>query len=85
TDLLNQPAEFGQLSDVQRRSSCLSGLGYPANTVVLGARPVDIDGRAAVLLVLPAETPGQLVALVVPPNCSRMNTGLISDTVISRP
>jgi hypothetical protein len=83
--LLGQRPDYGALSDPQRRASCLSGLGYPASAPVLGARPVDIDGRPAVLLVLPGDTPGDLIALVVQPTCNSANTGLIADTQIGRP
>jgi len=83
--LVGQRPDLGTLGDPIRRASCLTGLGYPASTRVLGGEPVDISGRAAVLLVLPGNTPQELAALVVPSNCSSADTGLIADTAVRRP
>src|ERR1700754_1170892 len=58
--LLGRPADYGPLGDPSRRASCLGGLGYPASTQVLGARPIEINARPGVLLVLPADTPNNL-------------------------
>ncbi len=68
--LLDHEPDFGPLADPQRRTSCLAGLGYPADARVLGARPVEIAGRPAILLVLPGDTPGAVTALAVAPTCS---------------
>ncbi|HWT49495.1 MAG TPA: hypothetical protein VN255_13265, partial [Mycobacterium sp.] len=47
--LLNRGPDFGPLVgpliDPPRRASCLGGLGYPASTQVLGARPIEINAR----------------------------------------
>jgi hypothetical protein len=51
----------------------------------LGARPVQIAGRPAVLLVLPADTPGSITALAVAPTCSSVDTGLLADRHVDRP
>jgi hypothetical protein len=83
--LLDDKPDFGPLADPQRRASCLAGLGYPANARVLGARPVQIAGRPAVLLVLPADTPGSITALAVAPTCSSVDTGLLADRHVDRP
>jgi len=83
--LLDDKPDFGPLADPQRRTSCLAGLGYPANARVLGARPVQIVGRPAVLLVLPADTPGSITALAVAPTCSSVDTGLLADRHVDRP
>lgn len=77
--------DFGPLTDPRRRASCLSGLGYPANARVLGARPIDIAGHPAVLLVLPGDAPGGVKALAVAPTCSAANTGLSADRMVTRP
>ncbi|EUA29404.1 hypothetical protein I548_2591 [Mycobacterium intracellulare] len=49
--LLDRAPDFGSsggtLSDPARRASCLTGLGYPAATQVLGARPVEVNARPA--------------------------------------
>jgi hypothetical protein len=83
--LLDDKPDFGPLADPQRRTSCLAGLGYAANARVLGARPVQIAGRPAVLLVLPADTPGSITALAVGPTCSSVDTGLLADRRVDRP
>jgi hypothetical protein len=82
--LLTRPPDLGPLGDARRRSSCLSGLGYPAPDSLLGARQVDIGGAPAVVLVLPGDTPDTVAALAVRPTCSSADTGLIADTQIRR-
>jgi hypothetical protein len=84
-ELLDREPDLGPLADPQRRASCLAGLGYPANAQVLGARPIDIAGHPAVLLVLPGDAPGALSALAVAPTCSSVNTGLSADRIVHRP
>jgi hypothetical protein len=84
-DLLRRPSDFGALSDPQRRVSCLTGLGYPASTRVLGARPIEVNGHSGVLLVLPGDQADAVVALAVAPNCSSAYTGLLADTTVRRP
>ena len=83
--LLDTEPNFGPLTDRQHRASCLTGLGYPADARVLGARPVEIGGRPAVLLVLPGDTPGTVTALAVSPSCSSLDTGLLADRIVKRP
>lgn len=83
--LVDRSPDFGPLSDPKRRAACLSALGYPGSMQVLGAQPLTVDGRPAVVLVLPGERPGDLVALAVAPNCSAVDTGLIADTTVRRP
>jgi hypothetical protein len=83
--LLDDRPDFGALADPHRRASCLTGLGYPAGERVLGARPVEIGGRPAVLLLLPADAPGALSALAVAPTCSSVDTGLSADRIVHRP
>ncbi|OBK50822.1 hypothetical protein [Mycobacterium sp. 1081908.1] len=82
--LLNLSPDYGPLGDPARRASCLSGLGYPASTQVLGARPVDINARPGVLLVLPGDTPENLAVFAVAPNCSAADTGLLANTQVPR-
>jgi hypothetical protein len=83
--LLDHEPDLGPLTDPRRRASCLSGLGYPANARVLGARPIDIAGHPAVLLVLPGDAPVNVKALAVAPTCSAANTGLSADRMLTRP
>ena len=84
-DLLTAKPDFGPLADPQRRTSCLAGLGYPAGARVLGARPVQIAGRSAILLVLPGDAPSTVAALAVPATCSSVDTGLLADRIVNRP
>ncbi len=83
--LLDRPPDFGPLAEPGRRASCLAGLGYPAAGPVLGARQIQLAGRQAVVLVLPAEDPADLVVVAVPGGCSAAHTGLLSDTTVRRP
>jgi hypothetical protein len=83
--LVDHEPDFGPLTDPRRRASCLSGLGYPANARVLGARPIEIAGHPAVLLVLPGDAPGDVKAVAVAPTCSAANTGLSADRIVTRP
>jgi hypothetical protein len=83
--LLDHQPDLGTLADPQRRTSCLAGLGYPADARVLGGRPVEISGRSAILLVLSGDTPATVTALAVAPACSSVNTGLLADRIVDRP
>src|ERR1700757_38839 len=83
--LLDRSPEYGPLYDPSRRASCLSGLGYPASTQVLGARPIEINARPGVLLVLSGDPPDNLAFLAVALNCSAADTGLLASTQIPRP
>ncbi|MCV7221184.1 hypothetical protein H7I95_09705, partial [Mycolicibacterium elephantis] len=82
--LLDRPPDYGALADPKPLASCLTGLGYPEATP-LGARPVDVSGRAAVLLLLPGDTDSSVVAVVVPPTCTAAHTGLLARTALHRP
>jgi hypothetical protein len=84
-ELLRQPPDLGPLADPQRRASCLSGLGYPTSAAVLGARPLAVDGRSGVLVLLPGDTPRAVNAVVVGLNCSSVDTGLLAERVVTRP
>jgi hypothetical protein len=82
-ELTHERPDYGPLGDPQRRASCLDGLGYPASAPLLGARPIQLAGQPAVLLVLAGDGAGELVALAVPANCSAADTGLIANTRIA--
>lgn len=83
--LLGRAPDYGPLGDPARRASCLGGLGYPASTPVLGARPIEINARPGVLLVVPADTLDKLAVFAVAPNCSAADTGLLASTQVPRP
>jgi hypothetical protein len=82
--LLNRSPDYGPLNDPARRASCLTGLGYPASTQVLGAQQIDINARPGVLLVLRGDTPDNLVVLAVALNCSAADTGLLASIQVPR-
>jgi hypothetical protein len=84
-DLLNHAPDYGPLSDPMRRASCLSGLGYPTSTPVLGAQPIDIKARQGMLLVMPGDAPGKLAIIAVALDCSAADTGLLASTAVPRP
>lgn len=83
--LVGRSPQFGPLADQKRRAACLSALGYPGSQPVLGAQPVQINGRPAIVLVLPGDRPTDLVAVAVATNCSAISSGLIADTTVTRP
>jgi hypothetical protein len=87
--LLDRAPDFGPagstLSDPARRASCLTGLGYPAATQVLGARPVEINARPGIVLVPAGDSPHVLSIYAVSPNCSAADTGLLANTQVPRP
>lgn len=83
--LLSTPPDYGPLSDPARRAACLQGLGHPATTPILGARPVDMGGHRAVVLLLPARTATDVVAVAVDAGCHAGHGGLLAETVVRRP
>ncbi|MGZ4525850.1 MAG: hypothetical protein ACXVX7_05200 [Mycobacterium sp.] len=83
--LLDQSPDYGPLGDPARRASCLTGLGYPASTQVLGARRVEINARPGVVLMVPGDTPHSLAVYAVALNCSAADTGLLANTQVPRP
>ncbi|WP_196760132.1 hypothetical protein [Mycobacterium avium] len=52
---------------------------------VLGARPVAINARPGVVLVIPGDSPHVLTVYAVSPNCSAADTGLLANTEVPRP
>ena len=52
---------------------------------MLGARPIEINARPGVLLVLPGDTPDNLAVFAVALNCSAADTGLLASTQVPRP
>jgi hypothetical protein len=82
--LLRHNPDYGTLADPQRRASCLSGLGYPASTPVLGARPIELNSRPGILLVLPGDAPENLAVFAVSANCNAADTGLLANTQVPR-
>jgi len=83
-ELLTQAPDYGPLIEPRDLASCLDGLGYGPGTPVLGARPLDMHGKPAMLLLLPAETAEAVVAVVVEPGCRNAHTGLLARSVVTR-
>ncbi|MCV7151695.1 hypothetical protein, partial [Mycolicibacterium pyrenivorans] len=76
---LSEVADLGPLGDAQRRAACLAGLGHSPAPEVLGGRLLEVSGRPAVLLLIPGQAPGQILALAVEPACNAVDTGLIAE------
>ncbi|QEN16912.1 hypothetical protein ACRDU6_03345 [Mycolicibacterium sp. ELW1] len=83
--LIARGPDFGPLADPKRRAACLGALGYPGSVQVLGAEQVQVDGKPAVVLVLPGDQPDVIVGVAVAASCSSIDTGLIADTTVRRP
>ncbi|ORA71679.1 hypothetical protein BST26_07640 [Mycolicibacterium insubricum] len=83
-DLLDQPADLGPLSDGRRRAACLTGLGYPSGTPVLGGSQIRVAGRNAILLVLAGDQPDSYDAVAVAPTCSAADTGRLAATAFTQ-
>lgn len=83
--LLATTPDLGPLSDPQLRADCLAGLGYPPGLMVLGGRPVVTGNLQGIVLLVPADTPNTVVALVVTPECSARHAGLLAQTSVTRP
>jgi hypothetical protein len=80
-ELLQRPSDLGALDDPQ---GCLDALGYPAGTPVLGAQPLKLGERPAILLVLPAPHPSSVVAVAVGTDCPAGGTGVLARTELAR-
>ncbi|MGA5534626.1 hypothetical protein [Mycolicibacterium nivoides] len=86
--LLSKPADLGPLTDPQRRTACLTALGYPSGVAVLGARPLEVAGQPGVLVLVPPRPPDTtdaVVALVLPANCDAEHAATMAQTVVKRP
>ena len=83
--LIARSPDFGPLTDPKRRAACLSALGYSGSVQVLGAETLQVDGRPAIVLVLPGDEPDVIIGVAVSANCSSVDTGLIADTTVRRP
>jgi hypothetical protein len=83
--VIDGPVDAGPLAAPQRLSACLTALGHSPGTTALGARPVRVADRAAVLLVLPGDDPRDVTAAVVDPTCGAGGDGLIATTTLRRP
>jgi hypothetical protein len=83
--LTSRPPDYGPLADPRRRASCLTALGFPATVAPLGARPVDMHGTPAVLLLLPGARTDDVVAIVVGAGCDAAHPGLLANATLRRP
>jgi hypothetical protein len=83
--LLHRPTDLGILNDPKRLVSCLGALGYPPSSRVLGAQSLAVRGTPGVLMLLPGDAPGRINAVVVDPNCSSVDTGLLASRAVGDP
>lgn len=82
--LVGRVPNFGALSDPKRRAACLRALGHGTEQI-LGAEPVQIGSRQAVVLVLAGGRRDELIVFAVAASCSAFDTGLIADRTVHRP
>lgn len=74
--------DYGPLAGPGRLDACLAANGVDTGaTTPVGAREVDLNGRAGVLIVLPAgSNPPQWRLLVVGPDCAQDDPDTLADT-----
>jgi hypothetical protein len=75
--------DVGPLADPARLAGCLRAADVP-DAVPLGGRPVLIDDRPGILLVLPTGTLGHLRIVVVDPGCGPDAATVLADTTVGR-
>lgn len=83
-DVVAAAPDLGPLSDPARLASCLTGLGYPASVEVVGARPLQISGRPAILLALAGADPDQMRAVAVGTGCGAKDAAVLAETTFTR-
>lgn len=77
-------ADYGPLGDPGRLAGCLTAHGVAADARPAGARQVVVEGRPAVLLVLPTGVAARFRLLVVEPGCAPGAPLTVSDTLVGR-
>lgn len=77
-------AEYGALADPARRSGCLAAHGAGPPSVPVGAHPVLLDGRPAVLMVLTTGVAARFRVLVVAPECGPGAPLTLADHLVGR-
>ncbi|KRE27253.1 hypothetical protein ASG82_12500 [Mycobacterium sp. Soil538] len=80
---LSVPPDLGPLAAPDRIHACLTGLGYQPAQDILGARPLQVEGRPAVLLLFPSEST-QLRAVVVDAMSTATAPGVLADRTMKR-
>lgn len=65
--------DLGPLNDNAVLAGCLQANGIPAETAVIGASPVLLNGKQGILLLLPSGRAAVFTALVVGRECSAQN------------
>jgi hypothetical protein len=79
-------ADAGPFTDAGRRGACLREVRAPGvdpAAALLGARPVELGGRAGVLLVLAAAERRVLHVVVVDPGCGPDGGTLLASTSVA--
>ncbi|KAA2251351.1 hypothetical protein F0L68_37580 [Solihabitans fulvus] len=81
-----QNLDYGSLGTADRLAGCLRGGGI-ANTKPIGAGPITLDGRPALMAVLPSGKLGEFRVVVVDPaTCGPDNPkGVLGNSVIAPP
>lgn len=83
--LLTTPPVYGPLADPQRLASCLTGLGYPGMGAPMGAQPVQMRGAPALVMLVPATTDGDMIAVVVNAGCDDHGSGVLAESTLTHP
>jgi hypothetical protein len=78
---------YGPLDNQETLAGCLKGGGITSTSKPLGVSPITLDGRPAVMALLPAGTAGQLRIVVLDPQtCGPDNpNGVLANSTIAPP
>jgi hypothetical protein len=83
--LLSRPADLGVLAQPQRWAACLRGLGRDPVVPALGAAPVVVAGRPAVVVVFPGNRPDDVQAVALDAECDATHGTALAETTLPRP
>ncbi|OQO90690.1 hypothetical protein B1813_14160 [Saccharomonospora piscinae] len=76
--------DFGPLGGEQRLDACLAANGVDPAVRPVGFRPVTVDGREALVVLLTTGELGQLRMLALAPDCGPDNPGVLLDETVGR-
>ncbi|CDO08020.1 hypothetical protein C1S82_18155 [Mycolicibacterium cosmeticum] len=83
--LLGRPADLGALAEPQRWAACLRGLRRDPAQPILGATPVTVAGRPAVVVVFPGTRPTDVQAVTLDTGCDAAHGATLAETTLPRP
>ncbi|GAS96595.1 uncharacterized protein RMCC_3561 [Mycolicibacterium canariasense] len=83
--LLSRPADLGALAEPQRWAACMLGLRRDPAVPVLGATPVTVAGRPAVVVVFPGNHPADVQAVTLGTDCDAAHGAALAETTLRRP